>query len=99
MILRRKTLQQSSIFLKQNRGKAHLTTDEMKEMAQNSNSITFMSKLSRYFANIGGTNAYWHNIRENLKSIVTLPICTGVSCKIRLATTLTILQVNQGGST
>ena len=37
----------------------------------NNNSATFMSKVSQYVANISGTNAYWHNVKENLKAIVT----------------------------
>ena len=55
-----RTLQQIGIFLKQNPGEAHVTIDELHEMAASNNS-----------ANIPGTNAYWHKVKEDLKSIVT----------------------------
>ncbi|XP_020915212.2 uncharacterized protein LOC110252718 [Exaiptasia diaphana] len=71
MILRKRTLQQSGIFLKQNPGEAHLTIDELREMAESDNSVVFMCKVSRYVANIAGTNAYWHRVKEDLKAIVT----------------------------
>ena len=71
MIQRKRTLQQSGIFLKQNPGEAHLTIDELREMAASNNSAAFMSKVSRYVANIAGTNAYWHKVKEDLKAIVT----------------------------
>ena len=71
MLQRRRTLQQSGIFLKQNPSEAHLTIDELKQIAANNNSATFMSKVLQYVANISGTNALWHNVKENLKAIVT----------------------------
>ena len=71
MIQRMRTLQQSGVFLKQNPGVAPLTIDELRETAMSNNSAVFMSKVSRYVANIPGTNAYWHKVREDLKAIVT----------------------------
>ena len=71
MILRKRTLQQSGIFLKQNPGEAHLTIDELREMTANNDTTVFMSKVSRYVANISGTNGYWHKVREELKAIIT----------------------------
>lgn len=67
MIQRKRALQQSSIFLKQNPGECHLTIDELRNMTSNNNneSTNLMSKLSRYVANITGSNAYWHKIRED----------------------------------
>ena len=62
MIQRKRTLQQSGIFLKQNPGEAHLTIDELREMAMSNNSTAFMSKVSRYVANIGGTNILVTNV-------------------------------------
>ena len=71
MIQRKQTLQRSGIFLKQNPGDAHLTIDELREMAASfNNSNAFISKISRYVANIGGSN-YWYKVREELKAIVT----------------------------
>ena len=71
MIQRKRTLQQSGMFLKQNPGEAHLTIDELREMAAGDNSNAFISKISRYVANIAGSNAYWYKVREDLKAIVT----------------------------
>ena len=71
MIQRKRTLQQSGIFLKQNPGDAHLTIDELREMAANFNSSNaFISEISQYVANIAGSNAYWYKVREELKAIV-----------------------------
>jgi len=62
MIQRKRILQQSGIFLKHNPGEAHLTTEELHKMATSNNTSAFMSKISRYAANIAGTNAYWHKV-------------------------------------
>ncbi|CAB3984730.1 Hypothetical predicted protein [Paramuricea clavata] len=71
MIQRKRILQQSGIFLKQNPGEAHLTIDELREMAASNSANVFMSKVSRYVGNIAGTNAYWNRVREELKAIIT----------------------------
>ena len=71
MIHRKRILQQSGIFIKQNPGEAHLTIDELREMAVSDNSALLMSKVSRYIGNIAGTNAYWNKVREELKAIIT----------------------------
>jgi DNA replication protein DnaC len=71
MIQRKRILQQSGIFLKQNPGEAHLTIDELREMAVSNSANVFMSKVSRYVGNIAGTNAYWNRVREELKAIIT----------------------------
>ena len=71
MIQRKRILQQSRIFLKQNPGEAHLTIDELCEMVATNNSATLMSKVSRYVGNIAGTNSYWNQVREELKAIIT----------------------------
>ncbi|CAB4012052.1 Hypothetical predicted protein [Paramuricea clavata] len=71
MIQRKRILQQSGIFLKQNPGEAHLTIDELRKMAASNNASVFMSKVSRYVGNIAGTNAYWNRVREELKAIIT----------------------------
>ena len=71
MIQRKRILQQSGIFLKQNPGEAHLTIDELCEMAVNNNSTVFMSKVSTYVGNIAGANAYRNKVREELKAIIT----------------------------
>jgi hypothetical protein len=71
MIQRQRILQQSGIFLKQNPGEAHLTIDELHEMAASNNANVFISKVFRYVGNIAGTNAYWNRVREELKAIIT----------------------------
>ena len=71
MIQRKRTLQQSSVFIKQNPGDSHLTIDQLREMASNNNCTVFMKKLSRYVGNITGSNAYWRKKRDKLKSIIT----------------------------
>ena len=71
MIHRKRILQQSGIFLKQNPGEAHLTINELHEMAASNNSDVFVAKVSRYFGNIAGTNAYWNKVREQPKAIKT----------------------------
>ena len=70
MIQRKHILQQSGIFLKQNPGEAHLTIDELREMADSNNANIFLSKISRYVGNIAGTNAYWNRVRDELKAII-----------------------------
>jgi hypothetical protein len=81
MIQRMRTLQQTGIFLKENPGKAHLTIDELHEMAASDNSAAFISKVSRYVANIAGSNAYWHRVKEDLKAIITSAVRR--SCRSR----------------
>ena len=63
MIQKKRILQQSGIFLKQNPGGAHLTIDELREMAASNNANLFMSKVSRYVGNIAGTSSYWNRGR------------------------------------
>ena len=68
MIQRKRILQQSGIFLKQNPGEAHLTINELREMVANDSANVFLSKVSRYVSNIAGTNAYWNRVRDELKA-------------------------------
>ena len=65
MIQRKQILQRTGIFLKQNPGEAHLTTEELQEMAANNNTATFLSKISRYISNITGSNPYWYKAEDN----------------------------------
>ena len=51
-LLRKRTLEQTGIFLKQNPGEAHLTIDELRDTAENNSATVFMSKISRYVGNI-----------------------------------------------
>ena len=54
MIQRKRILQQSGKFLKQNPSEAYLTVDELHEMTASNNSTLFMSKVSRHVGNIAG---------------------------------------------
>lgn len=58
MIQRKRILQQTGMFLKQNPGEAHFTSEELRQMAANNDTSLFMSKVSRYLGNITGSNAY-----------------------------------------
>ena len=71
MIQRKRTLEQSGIFLKQNPSEAHLTVDELRDMACNNSASQLMAKMSRYIANILGSNPYWHKVKEDLKAVIT----------------------------
>ena len=71
MIQRKRILQQTGIFLKQNPGEAHLTIDELGNMAVSNTANVFLSKVSRYVGNIAGTNSYWNKVRDELKAIIT----------------------------
>ena len=71
MIQRKRILQQTGIFLKQNPGEAHLTAEELRQMAASNNTRVFISKISRYLGNITGSNAYWHKAKEDLKAIIS----------------------------
>ena len=93
MIQRKRAIQQTSIFLKQNPDECHLTVEELQEIACSNSSSTFMSKLSRYVANVTGSCAYWFKVKEDLKAIIVakgaptifftfslLQIFTGLNC-------------------
>lgn len=71
MIQRKRILQQSGIFLKQNPSEAHLTLDELCAMVVINNSNSLTAKIYRYIATVAGTNAYWYKVKEDLKAIVT----------------------------
>jgi len=71
MIQMKQILQQTGIFLKQNPGEAHLTTEELQQMAANNNTDAFLSKISRYLSNVTGSNAYWYKAKEDLKAIIS----------------------------
>ena len=70
MIQRKRTLQQSSVFIKQNPGDAPVTIEQLRDMGSNNASTNFMTKLSRFVGNITGSNAYWQKRRNELKSII-----------------------------
>ena len=70
MIQRKRALQKNSIFLQQNPDESHLTFEQLQEMACSNSSTSFMSKLSRYVANVTGSSAYSFKVIEDLKAII-----------------------------
>ena len=70
MIQRKRALEQSNFYLKQNPSDQHLTIDELQEMIATNSSAALMTKMSRYVGNITGTNAYWGKVKEDLKSVI-----------------------------
>ena len=70
MIERKIILQQTRIFLKQNPGEAHLTTEELHQTADKNSTGVFLFKISPYLSNISGSNAYWQKAKEDLKEII-----------------------------
>lgn len=70
MIQRKRILQQTNIFLKQNPGEAHLSTEQLQQMALHNNTNVFISKISRYLSNTTGSNTHWHKAKEDLKAII-----------------------------
>lgn len=70
MLQRSQILQQIGTFLKQNPGEQHLTVEQLRDMITNNSSDVLLSKLSRYIANITGSDAYWYRAKEELKAII-----------------------------
>lgn len=71
MLQRSQILQQTGIFLKQNPGEQHLTLGQLRDMIYTNNSTNvLLSKLSRYIADITGSDAYWYRAKEELKAII-----------------------------
>ncbi|CAH3134206.1 unnamed protein product [Porites lobata] len=110
MIQRKRILQQTGMFLKQNPGEAHLTAEELRQMATSNNTSMFISKISRYLSNITGSNAYWHKAKEDLKAIIAhagapthsfshspLLICIGLNFMQFLVTQSVIIQLSTNG--
>lgn len=55
---------------KQNPGEAHLTTEELKQMAS-TNNIGTLTKVSSYLGNISGSDAHWQKAKEDLKAVIS----------------------------
>ena len=63
-------LEQSNFYLKRNPSEQHLTIDGLQEMISTKSSAALLTKISRYAANITGTNAYWGKGKNDLKSVI-----------------------------
>ena len=71
MIQRKRMLQQASVFIKQNPGEAHLTSEELRQLVESNNVSALLSKVFRYATNITGTPSYWHKVRSDMKAVIT----------------------------
>jgi hypothetical protein len=63
-------LGQGSFFLKQNPSEASLSLDDLKQMLLSNTYDSLMSHIMHYAKNITGTNAYWNQARDDLKTII-----------------------------
>ena len=70
MLHRRRLLGQGNFCIKQNPSDANLTLNELQEIVQSGTHEIIMRKLLRYAKNISGTNAYWHDVKEQLKATI-----------------------------
>ena len=71
MIQRKRALQQTGIYLKQNPGDPHLLSRDLGNSANAKEPVKIMHKMSRYVANILGSNAYWRKQKDDLKTLIS----------------------------
>ena len=71
MIQRKRALQQTGIYLKQNPGDAPMSSADIHNLMDTCNAQSNMYKLSRYVGNILGSNAYWQKQKQDLRTIVS----------------------------
>ena len=57
--------------MKQNPDEANLTIEELRQMLYLGKYKTVKSKLMHYAQNVTGTNAYWNQVRQDLKAIIS----------------------------
>ena len=70
ILYRKRLLSQGNFFIKQNPGEASLTLDELQTMLTSGTYSEIMSKLMHYAKNISGTNAYWNQVKQELRAII-----------------------------
>ena len=70
ILYRKHILSKGNFFVKQNPGKANLTTSDLQDLWQSNTYSSLMGKLMHYAKNITGTNAYWARIKEDLKTTI-----------------------------
>ena len=71
ILYRRRILGQGNISIKQNPGEANLTIDELRAMLTSNEYPKIMSKLMHYAKNVTDTNAYWNQVKQELKTTIT----------------------------
>ena len=62
---------QGNFFLKQNPAEANLTVQELKDMLNSGDYQKVMSKLMYYAKDVSGLNAYWNQVRQDLKATIS----------------------------
>ena len=70
MIQRKRALQQTAVYLKQNPGDPHIFLTDIEYLKENNYLERMLQNMSRYTANILGSNAYWQKQKSDLKAIV-----------------------------
>ena len=71
ILYRRRIFGQGNFSIKQNPGEANLTTDELRAMLTSNEHPKIMSKLMHYAKNVTDTNAYWNQVKQELKTTIT----------------------------
>ena len=71
ILYRRRILGQENFCIKQNPGEASMTIEELRSMLSSGSYAQVMSKLMHYPKNVTGTNAYWNQVKEELKATIT----------------------------
>ena len=71
MIQRKRALQQTGIYLKQNPGDAPMSSADIHNLMDTCSAQSNMYKLSRYVGNKLGSNAYWQKQKQDLRTIVS----------------------------
>lgn len=69
-IRRHRSLQQTSVYLRNNPNDAALTMEELKLMVRNGQISQIMGRIYAYSANIVGSDGYWNKKRRELEAIM-----------------------------
>ena len=69
--IEKKLLGQGNFYMKQNPEDQLLSIHEMQDMLNSGDYSHVMKKLMHYAKNVTGTNAYWNQVKEQLKATIT----------------------------
>ena len=70
ILYRKRLLGQGNFFIKQNPGEAALLIEELHSMLTTGNHSEIMTKLMHYTKNVTGTNAYWNQVKQQLRTTI-----------------------------
>lgn len=76
IIIRKRTLEQSTYIVKQQLGDEHMTISELKEQLQNGNN-SIPEKILYFGANLRGTSQYWAQRAKELRALIQYQINEG----------------------